>query len=736
MALRSPDSADEGAPLELTTAGDIETLVRARGTRFIVTNKKGDVSPAGARELGLVFDDTRYLSRYELSIRPQSRDGEGEPAEPRELALVHLSSDSFDLACNRIDLMVSGLGSDDALLDDPQNFLHVRRRQFIDEHFREQIEVVNYLPRRVHVEISLSFAADFADVFEIRGAKRARRGRMRPPVVGRRAVHLAYDGLDGTTYVARLGFSPTPARVSGDEAAFHLTIEPGGAAQVEIDIAPDTAVATDAGRCAPFDARLRAAREDAARYFDACTRFRCDNATIQDVLEQSTKDLRALSLALRGQRIVAAGIPWFCCPFGRDTLLTAYEALTLDPELAASTLRALAMFQGTRFDEFTEEEPGKIFHELRFGEMTACKEIPHSPYYGTIDATPLFVVVAHATHKVTGDDALLAELMPAILAALRWIDARSAEGTRLVTYRQESPRGLENQGWKDSRAALSFPDGRRAEPPIALSEVQGYCVDAYRRGASLLESAGDPAAAAIYAARAERLRSVVERALYMPDFERYAFAVDGHGVPLPTVVSNVGHLLWSRLPSPARARSAADLLIASESLSAFGIRTLAAGQPVYNPLSYHNGTVWPHDNAIIAKGFANYDLMDHACAVFEALASAMTRFSDRRLPELFCGIAEEDALVRYPVACSPQAWAAAAPFLLLQSVLGIHVDGVHQRIFVRNPRMPASMSRVEIEGLRVGRSRVSLRLRRVGKRCHVDRLDVVGAPLRTIVEIE
>jgi len=408
----------------------------------------------------------------------------------------------------------------------------------------------------------------------------------------------------------------------------------------------------------------------------------------------------------------------------------------LDPELASSTLRALAKLQGTKFDDFTEEEPGKIMHELRLGEMATCKEIPHSPYYGTIDATPLFVVVAHATHKVTGDENLLTDLKHAILAALRWIDVRSEDGTKLVTYQQRSPRGLENQGWKDSRAALSFPDGRRAEPPIALSEVQGYCVDAYRRGASLLESAGDHATAATYAARAETFRAVVERSLYLPDFGRYAFAIDGHGVPLPTIVSNIGHLLWSRVPGPDRAKSAADLLVARESLSAFGIRTLAAGQAVYNPLSYHNGTVWPHDNALIAKGFANYDLMDHACAVFEALSSAMGRFPDRRLPELFCGTSEENTLVRYPVACSPQAWAAAAPFLLLQSVLGIHVDGVNQRIFIRNPKMPSAMSRVEIERLRVGRSRVSLRLRRVGKHCHVDRLDVVGAPLRTFVEVE
>jgi glycogen debranching enzyme len=232
------------------------------------------------------------------------------------------------------------------------------------------------------------------------------------------------------------------------------------------------------------------------------------------------------------------------------------------------------------------------------------------------------------------------------------------------------------------------------------------------------------------------MSAVVERSLWLPDVGRYAFAVDGRGVPLPTVVSNIGHLLWSRVPPHDRARSSADLLVSPDALSAFGIRTLASGQAVYNPLSYHNGTVWPHDNAIIAKGFANYDFMDHACSIFEALVAAMGHFPSRRLPELFCGSTKDDTLVRYPVACSPQGWAAAAPFLLLQSVLGIHIDGPHHRLLIRNSKLPMSISKVEIDGLRVGRSRVSLRLHRVGRRCHVDRLDVTGDPVRTFVEIE
>lgn len=709
---------DEGTPLTLTSAGEVETLVRAKGSTFVVTNRNGDITPSAARELGFFHSDTRHLSHYEVHVRNAN--------------LVHLSSNAFDAVVNRVHLMLSGL-EDQEFLDDPRNFLHIERQQLVDDAFRERMELVNYLQHSIEIELEIRFAADFADVFELRGAKRECRGTVRAPRVSTDSVELAYDGLDRKTYTTSVTFQPTPSALDETRATFRLSIEPGGSTTIEVCAVPvDRTMTTETYT---FEERARNEREHADGFYEASTRFGCDDGVLQRVLEQSTVDLRVLSLGLRGGRVLAGGIPWFACPFGRDTLITAYEALLLNPDLAASSLRVLAAFQGTKYDERTEEEPGRIFHELRFGEMAAAKEIPHSPYYGTIDATPLFVVVLHATHKTTGDDGLVAELAEPLRRALEWIDRRSAQGTELVTYQCRSKRGLDNQGWKDSRMGVSFPDGRRASPPIALSEVQGYCIDAYRRGSELLETLGDPDAARTYETRARTLSEVFERTFWLPEERRYAFAIDGSGAPLPTIASNVGHLLWSRVPSATRARATADLLTAPESLSPFGIRTLAARQPVYNPLSYHNGTIWPHDNALIAKGFANYDLMDHACSVFEALVGAMDHLPDRRLPELYCGMTRGAALVRYPVACSPQAWASAAPFLLLQAVLGIHVDARAQRLLVRNPKMPESIRRVEIDGLRVGRSRVSLRLRRVGKRCHVDRLDVSGAPLRTFVEL-
>jgi glycogen debranching enzyme len=448
-------------------------------------------------------------------------------------------------------------------------------------------------------------------------------------------------------------------------------------------------------------------------------------------------DLSALRVEFDRHTIVGAGIPWFCAPFGRDALITAYEALALNPDFATEALRTLAAFQGKKNDPVTEEEPGKVFHELRFGEMARAGEIPHTPYYGSIDVTPLFVIVAEALHAFAGDTAFLQELRPSVEAALSWIDARSEGGTRFVRYERQTPQGLLNQGWKDSRSGVSFPDGRRAEPPIALVEVQGYAADAYARGARIFRHLGDDVLARVYEERAVSLRDLINRSFWMAEANRYAYAIDGRDRVLPTVVSNVGHLLWSRVAPPDRATATAHTLLASSSFSGFGIRTLASDQPVYNPLSYHNGTVWPHDNALIVRGLANYGLYQEAMKAFDGLHAAMSYFRDRRLPELFCGIGRRSgALVRYPVACSPQAWASAAPLLLVQSVLGLKADAPRRRLVVKNPQLPREVRKFEMQRMRIGDALVSISFRRVGKRCHVDKLDVTGGPLKTDIEID
>jgi glycogen debranching enzyme len=727
MAPDYPESASAerpslAAPPELSSAHDLEQLVCARGAMFLVTDRRGDVAPRGARELGLFDRDTRHLSY--LSLRMV------------DLKLVHLSAETSHDAFNQVDMMVSWLDPGE-FLDDPQNFLHLRRRQLLDHGLVEELTFTNFLNRAVSFVLEIEFDADFADIFEVRGAKRAQRGSCEPPRVGADSVCFSYIGLDAVHYTTTLCFAPAPQRLSGSKASFTLKLEAGGTRQIGLTVVPSRGSAQRARAILPFGQRVDALLEETRRFRDESTRVRCDNQLVQRALEQAVADLFSLRLEVGSARIVTAGIPWFCCPFGRDALLASYESLVLNPELAAESLRVLAAFQGTRERDETEEEPGKIFHELRFGEMANTGEMPHSPYYGTIDATPLFVIVADATYRVTGDLTLLRDLRGALLAALAFIDARSACAERFVSYERRSARGLDNQGWKDSRAGVSFPDGRRASPPIALCEIQGYCVDAYTRGARMLEVLGERELAATYAERAARLRALTELHFWLPDKGRYAFAIDGRGEKLDTIVSNLGHLLWSRVPSGERALATSDLLLSPASFSGFGVRTLAADQAIYNPLSYHNGTVWPHDNAIIAKGMANYGQTGYVATIFDALIEALRYFRDRRLPELFCGMPRRSGnLVRYPVACSPQAWASAAPFLLLQSVLGLHLDAPGRRLSIRNANLPASVDWFELEGLRIGHTRVSLRLRRAGKGVHLERLDVTGPPIRTEIEID
>jgi glycogen debranching enzyme len=707
--------------LSLPMTGEIERLVRARGAMFLVTTRQGDVTPAGARELGLFYQDTRFLSHYELEVR--------------NCRAARLSAETSHPAYNQIDLMLSDPEHEE-LLEDPSNFLHIRRRQVLDGGLIEEIVFTNFLMRPCDIEVVVRFGADFADVFEVRGAKRAKRGSLHRARVEGASVVLGYTGLCGRTYETAVSFAVAPTELTQDHAVFELNLSPDRSTTIEIRVAPVIDGVTRS-RPGPFTRSVEMRADDERAFRAASTRFVCDSGMLQDVLAQSVADLHALRVEFDHHSIVGAGIPWFCAPFGRDALITAYEALTLNPDFATEALRTLAAFQGKKFDSRTEEEPGKIFHELRFGEMARAGEIPHSPYYGSIDATPLFVIVAEAVHRFSGDVAFLRELRPSIEAALGWIDARSERATTLVRYEKQSPEGLLNQGWKDSRAGVSFPDGRRAEPPIALVEVQGYCVDAYARGAEIFRHLGDEALGRLYDERATSMRDLVNRAFWMPEANRYAYAIDGRDRVLPTVVSNIGHLLWSRVAPQDRATATAHTLLASSSFSGFGIRTLASDQAVYNPLSYHNGTVWPHDNALIVAGLVSYGLHHEAMKAFDGLAASMAYFRDHRLPELFCGIGKRSgAVVRYPVACSPQAWASAAPLLLVQSILGIEADAPRRRLIVKNPHLPPSVRKLEIHGMRVGSAVVSISFRRSAKRCHVDKLDVTGGPLKTDIQID
>ncbi|HWE28788.1 MAG TPA: amylo-alpha-1,6-glucosidase, partial [Polyangia bacterium] len=435
--------------------------------------------------------------------------------------------------------------------------------------------------------------------------------------------------------------------------------------------------------------------------------------------------------------ILGAGIPWFAAPFGRDSIITSLELLSVAPSLAAQTLRTLAHYQGRVDDAWREEEPGKIMHELRRGELARAGEVPHSPYYGTIDATPLWLVLLGESWRWLGDRALVDELMPNAERALAWIERRLQRGNGWVRYQRTHDRGLENQGWKDSRDGVSFPNGMVAPPPIALIEVQGYVVGALESMAMLSRVAGNERRAEQLLVQADALRRRIHEEFWVRETGFYALAIDGEGRQVPTITSNPGHLLFVDGVAADRATRIVDVLLGEGMFNGWGIRTLARGQAVFNPLSYHNGSVWPHDNALIALGAARHDRSDAALHLLEGLYHASMHFRRGRLPELFCGLGrgEGDFLVHYPVSCSPQAWASGAFFLLLQACLGLRPDAATRCLVIRAPRLPAFFEKIDLFNVRVGDARVSLHFARHGVRTHCDVLEVTGAPLRVHIEV-
>jgi glycogen debranching enzyme len=487
----------------------------------------------------------------------------------------------------------------------------------------------------------------------------------------------------------------------------------------------------------PFDVLLEESRRESEAFRDHAVHIDSDNHAVTSMLRRALDDIHSLRILHDGRWIVGAGIPWYAAPFGRDSIITSVQALAFAPAIAAETLRFLGAYQATEDDPARDAEPGKIMHELRRGELARVGEIPHSPYYGTIDATPLYMVLAGEMWRWTANHALLAELWPSLRAAMQWLDARSAEGTRLITYERRAPHGLDNQGWKDSRAGVSFPDGRRAHPPIALVEVQGYAFDAYRRGAQLADALGEGGLAARWRERARRMRQLLHDAFWVEESRYYALALDGSGRQVPTLSSNPGHLLWSYALSHEQAERVTEVLLGEGMFSGWGVRTVARGQTVYNPISYHNGTIWPHDNALAAMGMARYGLHREAMRITTALLEANQLFPNLRLPELFCGMsrADREMIVQYPVACSPQAWASGALFMLLQAVLGLDPDAPGGRLRIWNPMLPPMVHSLELRGLRVGSARVDLHFGCTGRRTHVDVLQLEG-PLRVEIEMD
>ncbi len=709
-----------------------QTLVLKQDRLFLVTTAHGDISPPGRCSLGLFQDDTRILSHYELRLRggpPSLLSGE----TPRTYAA-------------QVDLAVKDLpfGGDPW---DPKHAVHVRRELVLADRLLERLTLTSYFRQPLEYWVELALGADFADIFEVRGWQRDARGEFVAPTWTSRELAFGYIGRDGRPLQSVVRFADPPERITPHSVRWRFTLERNIPRRLEWQVVSsvEDRVSGAGASHSTLDARhstLDTARTDLEERYRGwrreCSRWSTAVPKFDVTLRRAVDDLRALYVAVDGDDVISAGIPWYSTVFGRDSVITSLQTLPLNPRIARDTLRYLARRQGTRVDPFTEEQPGRILHEIRRGEMARAGEIPHVPYFGSVDATPLWCVLLHETWRWTGDTGLVRELLPNAERALEWIDRHGdLDGDGLIEYARTSAKGLTNQGWKDSGDGVPFPDGRLPEPPIALVEVQGYVYDAKVRLAELFDEVGQPERALALRKEAARLRDAIIRAFWLDDLGTFALALDGRKRPLRTVTSNAGHLLWSRVPSAEQAARVAAHLLGPGLFSGWGIRTLSAEHAAFNPMSYHNGSVWPHDNALNVLGLALYGRAREAMPIVRALHEASGRADFNRLPELFCGMTRQRGVrpVRYPVSCSPQAWASGAFFMLLQGMLGILPEAPARVLHVRNPVLPDFLDELTVSRLAVGDTWVSLQFRRHGDRTLAHLLEVSGGPLQVRIEL-
>jgi glycogen debranching enzyme len=591
----------------------------------------------------------------------------------------------------------------------PGRSLRIARRLTVRGTQLCQLLVVEAFNREpLDIILTLHFAADFVDVFEVRGHPRERRGRSLPSEVDRARALLGYRGLDDVVRTTTLSFDPPPDHLDPASAEYRLSLAPGKT--VELTLVACAALQPAAPAPAlGYGEALRQRRAVTARLEGA--EVRSNHDLFEVWVQRSRRDLHLLLTETADGFVPYAGIPWYVAPFGRDALVTALQMLPFEPAIAAGTLRFLARHAGRVDDAFTDQEPGKIMHELRRGEMAACGEIPFIPYFGSVDASPLFLVLLAEYWRWTADVALARELWPTAERVLQWMARAADAGGGYLTYARRSPRGLVNQGWKDSHDAIMHASGHLAEPPIALAEAQGYQYAALLAAADVAEALGIHDRAPGLRERARRLRDRFEADFWLPDEAYYALALDRERQPCRVIASNAGHLLWTRMISDSRAHIVARRLMADDMFTGWGVRTLASGERLYNPMSYHNGSVWPHDTAIAAVGMRRYGLTDPFITLATGLFEGVLQFENMRMPELFCGFPRVDGYgpTQYPVACSPQAWAAGVVFMLIGAMLGLTPDAADNHVTLNRPRLPPWLGWIEVRGLQLRTSRMTFR---------------------------
>ncbi|HYC53659.1 MAG TPA: amylo-alpha-1,6-glucosidase [Candidatus Binatia bacterium] len=683
-----------------SSLADDRTRVLKHGETFAVFDRYGDVRPLGMREQGIYHEGTRYLSVLTLHLG-------------NERPLLLSSTVKEDNALLAVDLTNPDVSVDHHVVV-PRGAVHIFRSKFLWQGAcYERIRITNYSLERVRLPMTLRFGADFADVFEVRGMERPRRGIAMEPITEPDKVALSYMGLDEVTRTSYVHFDPQPDEITSEHARYDLDLAPrdivtifltvscnvGERCRITVDYATGVALSDDA---------FRSAREH------DCV-IHTSNGQFNDWINRSLVDLHMMTTNTPDGPYPYAGVPWFSTVFGRDGIITALETLWLNPGIARGVLAHLAATQAREDEPERDARPGKILHETRKGEMAALGEIPFGRYYGSVDATPLFVVLAWEYAERSGDIGFAESIWPNIEQALAWIERYGdCDGDGLIDYQRRSAKGLVQQGWKDSNDSVFHADGQLAEGPIALCEVQGYVFAAYKAAAQLATVLGRPHLVEGYLQRAAALQERFEEKFWCEEIATYALALDGDKRACRVRTSNPGHCLFSGIVSSDRAPRLAQSLMSEDLYSGWGVRTASSVEKRYDPMSYHNGSIWPHDNALIAAGFSRYGLQQQAARVMNGLFEAAVFMDLHRLPELFCGFDRRpgEGPTNYPVACSPQAWAAGAVFLLLQSSLGLQIDARRREVRFSNPSLPRFLRWIRISNLRVDGHTVDLFLER------------------------
>ncbi|HEU6447618.1 MAG TPA: amylo-alpha-1,6-glucosidase [Verrucomicrobiae bacterium] len=684
---------------------DLSTRTLKQADTFAIFDRHGNIRPLGFENHGVFHEGTRFVSRWKLLLNGTS---------PLLLS-SNVKEDN--------DFLTADLTNPNLTLQNGKTIshgtIHFIRTIFLwNGNLFERTEISNFALEPVSLTLEFQFQSDFIDLFEIRGNKRKERGQTREPIIAKQEVTCGYEGLDSVLRQTRFHFSVAPDEIYDGRAVFKIELKPQEQKAIEscvhFSLSRNSSTAREDTK-ENFDGAFQKVHEAYEEYRKEITLVKTSNPQFNDWINQSRADLHLLLTKTPSGYFPYAGIPWFSCVFGRDSIITALETLWLYPEIARGVLGYLAARQATETNAERDSEPGKILHEERHGEMVALNEVPFGCYYGSIDSTPLWLVLAGNYFERTGDEKFIRQLWPNIERALEWIDRYGdRDGDGFVEYSRSATGGLSNQGWKDADDSVFHDNGEIARPPIALCEVQGYVYEAKLHAARLAETVGHSDKAKQLRQAAEDLKKKFHEKFWCNQIRTYAIALDNEKKPCCIRSSNAAQTLFTGIAQPEAARKICDDLLAREFFTGWGIRTISSSEPRYNPMSYHNGSIWPHDNALIALGLARYGFKDATLKILNALFDASQFMELNRLPELFCGFTRRrgEGPTLYPVACNPQAWSSAAVFCALQACLGLRVETAARKIYFNNPDLPENIHELEIKNLKVADANVDILLTR------------------------